>query len=229
MVNKIRKVTHCIFDMDGLLLDTEYIYQNILRDLVESYGSSYPWDTQMKIMGTTEQKTVSIIVNDLKLTCTEEEFLKKYRQRQLVELANARLMRGAERLILHLSENHIPIAVATSSGASAVEVKTKNHRDVFDLFDHTVMGSSDAGVLEGKPAPDIFLVAAARFPDHPCPEQCLVFEDAPNGVEAAVSAGMQVVMVPDRSIQPELRKHATVVLDSLEDFQPELFGLPAFR
>lgn len=111
------------------------------------------------------------------------------------------------------------------------------------------MGSSDAAVREGKPAPDIFLVAAARFPDRPWPEQvrsfclnflhkrnslsiqmqCLVFEDAPNGVQAAVSAGMQVVMVPDPSIHPELRKQATVVLDSLEDFQPEIFGLPAFE
>lgn len=63
------------------------------------------------------------------------------------------------------------MAVATSSGADSVEVKTRNHRDVFDLFDHTVMGSTDAGVLEGKPAPDIFLVAARRFPDHPWPEQ----------------------------------------------------------
>lgn len=64
------------------------------------------------------------------------------------------------------------------------------------------------------------------FFNHP---QCLVFEDAPNGVTAGVSAGMQVVMVPDPHISEEQRKHATVVLDSLEEFQPELFGLPAFE
>lgn len=81
------------------------------------------------------------------------------------------LLKGAERLIKHLKQNNIPIAVATSSGADSVEVKTQKHQEVFDLFHHKVMGSSDAEVKEGKPAPDIFLVAASRFPDKPEPEQ----------------------------------------------------------
>lgn len=58
--------------------------------------------------------------------------------------------------------------------------------------------------------------------------QCLVFEDAPNGVRAACLAGMQSVMVPDSAVAEELRQEATVVIDSLENFQPELFGLPPF-
>lgn len=59
--------------------------------------------------------------------------------------------------------------------------------------------------------------------------QCLVFEDAPNGVQAAISAGMQCVMVPDPEIiTAEFQKNATLVLNSLEEFQPQAFGLPPY-
>ena len=57
---------------------------------------------------------------------------------------------------------------------------------------------------------------------------CLVFEDAYNGVLSAAAAGMQSVMVPDAQLSSEFRKEATVVLESLDRFRPELFGLPAF-
>lgn len=73
-------------------------------------------------------------------------------------------------MVKHLYENNIPIALATSSGKESVEVKTTHHQELFSLFMHKVMGSTDPDVKEGKPAPDIFLVAASRFPDAPNPE-----------------------------------------------------------
>lgn len=130
-------------------------------------------------------------------------------------------------MVRHLHSNNIPICLATSSGAEHVKIKTQNHQELFSLFHHKVMGSTDPDVKNGKPAPDIFLIAAQRFSDQPRPADCLVFEDAPNGVRAANSAGMQVVMCPDHRVGQEERDEATVAINSLLDVDLEAFGLPA--
>lgn len=66
--------------------------------------------------------------------------------------------------------------MATSSGQQSFEVKTKRHQSLFDMFHHIVVGSSDPEVKNGKPAPDIFLVCASRFPEKPSPDQVGFYE-----------------------------------------------------
>ncbi|XP_067013843.1 pseudouridine-5'-phosphatase [Anabrus simplex] len=223
-----KPVTHVIFDMDGLLIDSEGAYDKVFSQIIEQFGKKYTWDVRSKVMGTKEDVSAQIVVQELQLPISAEEFLVQQFEIQKTVLPTVPLLPGAERLVRHLHKHKIPIAVATSSGEESVKLKLKNHQELFSLFDHIVMGSSDPEVKNGKPAPDIFLICASRFPDKPDPEKVLVFEDAINGVKAGRAAGMQVVMVPDPHVPEDKRKEATLVLNSLEEFQPELFGLPPF-
>lgn len=225
----MKRVSHVIFDMDGLLLDTEHIYEAAVRDIAASYNKDYPHDVRMKVMGTTEQMTIKIVIKELELPTTEAEFHKKFNELCRKRFGKLDLLKGADRLIHHLHQSNVPFCLATSSSQEMGELKMSSHKSLFDLFDHKVYGSTDPEVQHGKPAPDIFLVAAQRFQTRPDPSECLVFEDAPNGVKAAVAAGMQSVMVPDKIVAAEQRKEATLVLDSLIDFKPEMFGLPPFK
>lgn len=142
------------------------------------------------------------------------------------------LMPGAERLIKHLESKQVPIAIATGSAQSGFERKTSHLGDILRKpFKHHVFAGSDDEVKRGKPHPDVFLVAAKRFKESPPKDMqsVLVFEDALNGVKAALAAGMQVVFVPDKKLNlSTVQVKATQTLDSLEQFKPELFGLPPF-
>lgn len=224
--SQFKPVTHVIFDMDGLILDTEHIYESSCREILKSFGKEYPFVTRMKVLGTTEQATARIIINDLDLPITIQQFLDKQHIICRREFKKLDLLKGADRLIHNLHQTKVPFCLATSSGKEMAELKMSNHPKLFDLFEHKVYGSTDPEVKEGKPAPDIFLVAAKRFKDHPEPSACLVFEDSPNGVRAAVDAGMQSVMVPDSIVPEQQRKAATIVLKSLDEFNPKLFNLP---
>ena len=120
------------------------------------------------------------------------------------------------------------MAVATSSLRRHYELKSRNHTAFFAHMEVVVTGD-DPAVKNGKPAPDIFLAAAARFsPPATDPRRVLVFEDAPNGVVAAIAAGMPVVMVPDARVSDQDRQAAQQVLPSLLDFDPTSWGLPPF-
>ncbi|XP_023708218.1 pseudouridine-5'-phosphatase isoform X3 [Cryptotermes secundus] len=222
------KVDHVIFDLDGLLLGTEEIYVEMFSIICGKYGKSYTFDVREKVLGTVESDSCAILVKEVNLPMSPQELLSQQRLLQREMLPKTKLMPGAERLVRHLHQHGIPIAVATSSSEESVNLKLTNHKELFSLFHHIVMASSDPEVKKGKPSPEIFQICASRFPDKPKPDKCLVFEDAPNGVKAALAAGMQVVMVPDEHISEENKQLATLVLHSLEDFKPELFGLPQY-
>ncbi|XP_025158324.1 pseudouridine-5'-phosphatase isoform X2 [Harpegnathos saltator] len=187
-----KKVTHCIFDMDGLLLDTETLYTVAYNRVTQEFGKTYTWQHKAKIMGFKSTDAVQTIIDILELPIMVQEFEDKLTTLYQELFPQCNLMPGVERLLRHLKENNIPIALATSSSQESSDLKTQRWKHIFDYFDH----------------------------------KCLVFEDSPNGVQAAIAAKMQVVMVPDPQLPKQLMKDATLVLKSLEDFKPESFGLP---
>ncbi|XP_067013881.1 pseudouridine-5'-phosphatase [Anabrus simplex] len=222
-----KPVSHVVFDMDGLLIDSEQLYYKATKEVCGLFNKEYTWDMKVHTMGWLGDAASQYIVETLELPITPEKFYKELKKRYATLFPSVQLMPGAERILRHLHQHKIPIALGTSSSQENVELKLKNHKELFSLFHHMVVGS-DPDVKNGKPAPDVFLVCAARFPERPAPEKVLVFEDAVNGVQAALAAGMQVVMVPSSHIPEENCRSATLVIKSLTEIKPELFGLPAF-
>ncbi|XP_072933380.1 pseudouridine-5'-phosphatase-like [Epargyreus clarus] len=229
MVNlKFDKVTHVLFDLDGLLLDSEGLYGEAYKRVCARYGAEFTWELHASVLGFQGQEVVAKIIETFNLPTSKEAFLQEVQQECSMLLPDAKLMPGAEKLVKHLHKHGIPIALATSSSEDSVRTKMQNHKEFLGYFHHLTMGSTDPEVTRGKPDPSIFLVCASRFPDKPKPEDCLVFEDAVNGMKAANAANMQVVVVPDARIDKNLFQSATLVLDSLEEFKPEQFDLPAY-
>ena len=123
------------------------------------------------------------------------------------------------------------VGIGTGSSYELYTLKTSKHQELFQLFD-PVICTEPTELRLTKPAPDIFLACARKFSKSPLSmSQCLVFEDAENGIRAGVAAEMKVVFVPSLPINtynPAVVKQATITLDSLLKFDPVAFGLPPF-
>ncbi len=220
------EISCIIYDMDGLLLDTEGIYTEVTQEIVAEYGKVFDWTIKKKIIGRRSIQAAQIIVESLDLPISPQDYLDSRKDVLLERFRDTQALPGAKELTTHFFKHGIPQALATSSSSPMYEAKYEKHKKWFSQFKQIVRGD-DPELKEGKPAPDIFLIAAKRLGVEPA--ECLVFEDAPSGMEAALAAGMSVVVVPDPNMDHSQYQNASQIISSLENFYPEYWGLPSLN
>jgi pseudouridine 5'-phosphatase len=210
--------SHVIFDMDGVLLDTEGIYTAATQAIVGRFGKTFDWSVKAEMIGRPAIDSARHLVSALGLPITPEQYLAERETLFETLMPEAAAIPGAMALTAALRARGVPMAVATSSSRRMFALKTRRHAGWFGAFPVVVVGD-DPRVVRGKPAPDIFLVAAADL--GVAPDRCVVVEDAPAGVEAARAAGMTVVAVPDPAMDAARLCMADLVVPSLSKVAPD--------
>jgi len=200
------------FDLDGLLVNTEELYQHVGTELLARRGRTFELELLDRMMGRPQQVSLQIMIDWHGLADTVETLAGETRE-IFVDLLDTRLapMPGAVALVEALAEGGLPRGVATSSGPDfAHDVLSRvGLRDRFGF----VLTSAD--VTHGKPHPEIYERAAERL--GVAPAEMLVLEDSENGCRAAVAAGAVVVAVPGGHSRRHDFTGAHLVAESLAD------------
>jgi pseudouridine-5'-monophosphatase len=217
----IRRPRCAIFDLDGVLLDTEPLYTEATAHVAARFGKVYDWSVKRHCIGRGTMEAARIIIEALELPLPAGTMVEE-RDRVLIDLlARSTAMPGAEAFTRGLAARGVPLAIATSTEAPLYAIKSAPHRAWLALFGATVCGD-DPRVSRPKPAPDIFLAAAA---DLGVPAgDCLVFEDSPFGVEAALAAGMQVIALPDPAMDRACYASASAIVGGFSELTVDSLG-----
>jgi len=250
-----QKIEYVIFDMDGLMIDSERVYTEVTNDILAPYGVEMTWDIKAGLMGKPEwPAAVHLLSFFPDISLTHDDYIAQRTVAQDARWPHVQLLPGVLRLVAHLADHAVPIAIATGSARRNFERKTAHLQHVFARFGENVVCGDDGDSVRpgrGKPCPDVFLAAARKLgrdvgpyedadvdvvgePEREERMRGLVFEDAIPGVQAGKRAGMNVVWVPDQNLlnigssESQVTDRPGQLLRSLEDFVPEEWGLPPF-
>jgi len=204
-------ITALIFDFDGLLVDTETPAFESWRAIYAEYGHELPLDLWKDALGTNHGfDTLTHLATLLGRPIDRAELLARRQASKHALSANQPLLPGARAILDHARTLGLPCAVASSSDRAWVSSWLNLH-NLLNYF--TCVRTAD-DVARTKPAPDLFLSAAACLGVSPA--ECLVFEDSANGLLAARAAGMCCVAVPGAITRQLVLPPADLVLDSLD-------------
>jgi HAD superfamily hydrolase (TIGR01509 family) len=215
----MKKFQAIVFDMDGLMVDSEPVARKGWEIVLASYGRELDQQTYEQIVGRRLEESAAIVRDTYRLPLSPET-LAELKDNEMAQLRAEGLpvMPGLHRLVNCLNERNIPWAVATSSRRSyALEVLAQ-----LGLADSCRAVAGGDEVEHGKPAPDIYLLAAERLAVPP--EHCLALEDSVPGGLAAVAAGMILAAIPNGHTKAADFPFADYIFDSLESVIPLVMG-----
>jgi HAD superfamily hydrolase (TIGR01509 family) len=205
-----------IFDLDGVIVDSEGAWNDARRELTEQSGGTWRADAQRAMMGMSSLEWSRYMHDELGVAMPPDEIsdavvarLERHYEEQLP------LIPGAREAVLQLAEGW-PLALASSANPSIISLVLERS-GLGASFEATV---SSEEVAQGKPAPDVYLEAARRLPADPA--LCAAVEDSSNGLRSAAAAGMAVVAIPNREFPPseDALALADTVLGSIEELTP---------
>ncbi|ORZ37761.1 haloacid dehalogenase superfamily protein, subfamily IA, variant 3 with third motif having DD or ED [Catenaria anguillulae PL171] len=225
------QATHVLFDMDGLLLNTEHLYWVASNTIAQRFGKTYEWTLKAKLMGLREDDAAELFIKEMDIPMTAAEFLVERKRLHAELFPNCVPLPGVVEFVSHLHNVGMPMAVCTSSHRKPFELKSAHNQHLFKLFRENITTGDDPSIRKGKPAPDLFLAGHKQLGRSEADiATAVVFEDAISGVQAGLNAGMHVVWVRDARLQRgaaeiELESKCFAVLESMTEFDPEWIGV----
>ena len=207
-----------VFDLDGVIVDSEQVWDEVREAYTREVGGTYTDEATRSMMGMSSTEWSRYMAEALRVPGTPAEINEAIVARMLERYGEAPpLIPGAVDAVRRIAAGW-PLAVASSSNPELIEVVLRSAR-LEELFPVTV---SSQEVARGKPAPDVYLEAAARLGVEAV--RCAAVEDSHNGIRSAKAAGMRVVAIPNPHFPPddEAIAQADVVLGTIDELTPEL-------
>lgn len=209
-----------IFDLDGTLLDSMWVWVDVDRDFLGKYELIPPADFLEQMEGKSYSEVAVYYTEAFPaLSLTAEEIMDEWTQMAREKYrTQVPMKQGARTFLQALRSAGIRTGIATSNSMELVE-DALHALDIRDLFDSV---HSACEVAAGKPAPDVYLLVAAEL--NVSPERCLVFEDVPKGIQAGKNAGMRVCAVEDSFSSPQEEKKRELADYYISDYESLLRG-----